>query len=196
MDPSTAPHDDIFGLLNQLDGESEPLSQGSLRETLAALIATAKEATAAYLGMTIAVVIDGQPILLTVVESSAHTALQAASLSLSLSWLPALNPGSRITFYAATSGAFVDLAADLSFALGGLAMQIDEDIATAPIAGLTGLEALYSINQAVGILLGHGHSVETAQAELRRRANMIVGGINQAAMDITADPTNRSLDRA
>jgi hypothetical protein len=196
VDPSTAPHDDIFGVLDQLDGESELVPHGSLRESLAALITTAKEATAAYLGLAITVLIDDQPILLTVIESSGHANVQAASsLSLSLSWLPTLDPGSRITFYAVTPGAFLDLAADLTFALGGVALQIDDDITNAPIAGLTGVETLTAINHAVGILLGHGHSVETAQAEMRRRASTLSGGIHQVAVDIAADPTNASRDR-
>ena len=112
------------------------------------------------------------------VESSAHSNVQATSLCLSLSWLPRLNPGSRITFYAVTPGAFVDLAADLTFALGGVALQIDDDITNAPIAGLTSVETLTGINHAAGILVprslrGNRAGRDAPPSEHARRAASI-----------------------
>jgi hypothetical protein len=193
VDPATPRGNDTVDLLYELAAlEFGPSPEGSLHESVARLLRTARDVAPSYLGMAITVVVDDQPVTLTVFEPD--TATQITSLTLSLSWLPSLDPASRITFYAATAGAFTDLAADLAFVLGDATLSLDDDITNAPVQGLRGLPEVAAIDRAVGILVGHGHTVKTAKGELRRRAKGIVG-MHQAALDIAADPTSPTLDR-
>jgi hypothetical protein len=102
-----------------------------------------------------------------------------------------------VVFYAATPGAFSDLAADLGYALhaptttsdpaipddiGGdgaqdmrsdrqLPIVLDADLPPPTVvSGLTGLEDLSAINRAVGILIEQGHHPDRAHDTLRRHA--------------------------
>jgi hypothetical protein len=90
---------------------------------------------------------------------------------------------SRVVFYASTSGAFVDLAADLAFVLGttssnaGLAEDLASPIrldADAPPSSrqfdLTGVAELATIDRAVGVLIGQGHHPDDAYQTLRSDA--------------------------
>ena len=88
---------------------------------------------------------------------------------------------SRMVFYASTPGAFVDLAADLIFALGrdaGIqelvenpalpAIRIDAD-PPPPIRAfdLVGVAELLAIDRAVGVLIDQGHHPDHAYTTLR-----------------------------
>jgi hypothetical protein len=102
---------------------------------------------------------------------------------------------SRVVFYAGTPGAFTDLAADLSHALGGIPVEqrsttannadhrvtrvdghrkvIELDADLPPISrtsGLTGLAELTVLNRAIGILVDQGHDIEQAHQLLRHEA--------------------------
>ena len=80
--------------------------------------------------------------------------------------------GSTIIFYAGVPGAFVDLAADLSYSLGlpPGTVVLDEDTA-APLSesGLTGAAESSTVNQAIGVLIDRGYTPATAGAHLRTR---------------------------
>jgi hypothetical protein len=88
----------------------------------------------------------------------------------------------RIVFYAGTPGAFVDLAADLAFALRGantseraddsaLAILLDEDPPPRTRGfSLAGLTEMSTIDRAVGVLIGRGHHPDHVYATLRRAA--------------------------
>ncbi len=99
---------------------------------------------------------------------------------------------SRIVFYAATPGALVDLAADLSHALGvptitgrvsdggepadvaghDAAIRLDDDLPpVSMVSGLVGLAELSTINRAAGFLIGQGHLPVDAHDTLRRGAS-------------------------
>ncbi len=110
--------------------------------------------------------------------------------------------GSRVVFYAATRGALVDLAADLTYAVGatgtnatmvryqqasgpadsdgdrtdpgdgrwpGISLDTDLPPSTRSF-GLSGLDELSTINQAVGVMIDHGHHPDEVHATLRRHA--------------------------
>ena len=108
---------------------------------------------------------------------------------------PRFDAESRVTLYAATAGAFVDLAADLSYALhlpactdrsanagspdsddqrhGRVGTDrriiLDADLLPSPLAsGVSGLSELSTINRAIGVLIGHGQHPDDAADSLRR----------------------------
>jgi hypothetical protein len=108
--------------------------------------------------------------------------------------LPSLSAGSRITFYASTPGTFVDLAADLAFALDS-DIRLDEDIPPALLSGLTGVSKLSAINKAVGVLISHGHTLDSAQRELRHIADATPSSIRKAAETVTENPSSTLWDR-
>lgn len=115
------------------------------------------------------------------------------SLRLPLTLLdPTFPTGSRIVFYAATRGAFIDLAADLSYALTPsaghpatnpavtargrpapphLQVSVDADPPPAcPTTGITGLAERATISHAVGVLTDRGHHPDDVDQTLRRQA--------------------------
>jgi hypothetical protein len=100
------------------------------------------------------------------------------SLRLPLSALGNAGLLGALVFYAGNPGAFVDLAADLSFALGlgPDVVALDQDLTPisdpAGLTGLTGLAEMSQVNQAIGILIERGHVPHSARTELHRLANL------------------------
>jgi hypothetical protein len=118
-------------------------------------------------------------------------------LPLALVW-PMVDSQSGVVFFAVTPGAFTDLAADLSYALGRIpvehasqaadgvdhrdhggarldghrrSIELDADLPPpSRVSGLTGLAELTVINRAVGMLVAQGHDIEPAHHVLRREA--------------------------
>jgi AmiR/NasT family two-component response regulator len=111
-----------------------------------------------------------------------------------LAWVPLLGRDSQITFYASVPGTFVDLAADLAYALGNESLRLDGDIPSALVSNLTGVRRLSTINEAVGVLIGHGHSPDGAQRELRDMADTVRISIHQAAEVVIASPSSARWD--
>jgi hypothetical protein len=109
--------------------------------------------------------------------------------------------GSDLVLYAATPGAFIDLAADLNYALGlhPAALTLDDDL-TEPVSGtgITGLTSQSTINQALGVLIDRGHTPEAARQELNRLAALDSGQLHHAADAIlrstTRPPNNGDPD--
>jgi len=173
-------------------------SDDALDESLAAFTAVVEVAVPSYLGLQMMIGQNGQPVTLT--RITPHRTM-ATSVRLPLTALgPRFDPGSRVTLYAADAGAFVDLAADLSYALhlptctnrstdvGGSdgddqrrgevgsdrRITLDADMPPSPLASgvyeLFGLSELSTINRAVGVLIGNGHHPDHAADALRRDA--------------------------
>ena len=134
-----------------------------LDASLAELTASVKRAVPSYRGLGLIVVIDEQPITVTSAERGNASDI-ATSLSLSLAWVPLLGIDSQITFYASVPGTFVDLAADLAHALGSVSLRLDEDIPVVLVSDLTGVHRLSTINEALGVLIGHGHTPDGLSA--------------------------------
>ena len=190
MDTSTLLIDDIHNLFSDLavpDGLTEESVE--LEKLLTALTEAVKSAAPSYRGLALTLIIDKQPVSLTSAEVGSTSDI-ATSLRLSLAWIPSLSAGSRITFYASRPGTFVDLAADLAFVLGSESLRLDEDIPSALVSDLTGVGKLSAINKAVGVLINHGHTTDSAQRELRHTADAIRSSIQKAAEAVTDDPSS------
>jgi hypothetical protein len=164
-----------------------------LDASLAALTASVKRAVPSYRGLGLIVVIDEQPIMVTSAERGNASDI-ATSLSLSLAWVPLLGIDSRITFYASVPGTFVDLAADLAHALGSVSLRLDGDIPVVLVSDLTGVHRLSTINEALGVLIGHGHTPDRAQRELRQMADTAGISIHRAAEVVTESPSSDRWD--
>jgi hypothetical protein len=141
-----------------------------LEQLLRTLAVDAQRAVDSYLGLAMTLIIDGYPITLTAIDAVDI----ATSLRLPLDVLGDADPGSVLVLYAAKPGAFVDLAADFSFALGlspGI-VALDDDLTPTNVSpGLIGLAELAQVNQAIGILIERGHLPDGARAELHRLAD-------------------------
>ena len=169
--------------------ESVGASDDTLSGSLAALVEDLRTAVSSYQGLRLTLVLEGWPVTLTAF-GYIDGERPATSLRLALSDLgPDFDPDSRIVFYAATPGAFVDLAADLDYAhrvrgSGSTADAADGDrdghrtadrldIDLPPVSvvsGFAGLTEYATISRAVGVLIDRGHSPDHAHATLRRDA--------------------------
>jgi hypothetical protein len=179
VDISAALIADLALLTQALDTEGLDLEAG-----LRSLAADVKMAVTSYTGMTVTIALDGHEVTFTVHDTPTAAASSRTSLLIPLNALTTTDPQSALVLYAATPGAFVDLAADLSYALGmeATALAFDRHL-PAPDAqsASTGLGTRVAIDQAVGILIGRGHTPETARDELHRLADLDHGDLRVAA---------------
>jgi hypothetical protein len=166
-----------------------------LDDTLAALTAALRATAATYCGLRLTIVDSEWPVTLTAFTDG-HDAPVGTSLRLPLALVsPTADSESRVVFFAITAGAFTDLAADLSYALGGIpvdqasptadgvgqrgihvdgrrrAIELDVDLPLlSRVSGLTGLAEVTVLNRAIGMLVAQGHDIEQAHQLLRRDA--------------------------
>ena len=172
MDISTALAADLAALTESLDDPGTDISQ-----TLRRLAADTKIAVHSYLGLSAMFSVGGRRLEFTAFEEDAETEDIRASLRISL---PPNVSGSEdpaatasLILFAATPGAFLDLATDLSWlagSLGGLntaAFVLDEDL-TVPHdpAAPSRLKTLSTIDQAIGVLISQGNTLEQAHQHL------------------------------
>jgi len=156
-----------------------------LETQLHAFTADVKHAVTSYTGMTMTIALEGHDVSFTVHDEPAAAA--ATSLLIPLAALTTTNPGSTLLLYAATPGAFVDLAADLSYALGvDPATLVLDDHLPAPDdgPGMTGLDTKFAIDHAIGVLIGRGQTPESARDEVHRLASLDHGDLRAAAEQI------------
>jgi hypothetical protein len=188
VDDSTALTEAIVDLLASVDSTgARPAID--LRAAVATLARNVKRTAPSYQGLAITVVVDGQRVTVTAMEPSSVQSEITTSLHLTLGGFPLLDPSTEITFFAATPGAFVDLGADLTFALGAAAgPRLDRDLPTPVWTGVTGISEMSDINVAIGILIGHDHTPETARRELHRIAMAAAITTSQAAARVRAHP--------
>jgi hypothetical protein len=166
-----------------------------LDDTLAALTTALRSTANSYSGLQLTIVESQWPVTLTAFTDS-HDQPVRTSLRLPLGLVSRRVDGeSRVVFFAGTPGAFTDLAADLSHALGGIpvdqaslaadgvdhrgtrvdghrkSIKLDADLPPlSRTSGLTGLTELTALNRAIGILVDQGHDIEQAHQLLRRDA--------------------------
>jgi hypothetical protein len=178
----------------------------AVTESLDALITSLSMAVASYRGLQLTLTEHGHPVILTAFPAPTLDGLRTGdsrrdrlitSLRLPLALLdPSFETGSQIVFYAATSGAFVDLAADLTYALTRRATENpatarrvgtdDGDTAAASertaitldtnlpptlrTSNISGLAELSTINRAIGVMIARGHHPDDVHHTLRRHA--------------------------
>jgi hypothetical protein len=162
----------------------------ALDASLAALTADIEAAVPSYLGVQLTIRQNGHPVTLTRIapHRTATTSLRIPLTVLGRRF----DPDSRVTFYAAAAGAFVDLAADLSYALhvptstdrstdgsdgedrrhgpvdGDRGITLDADVPpSALVSGVSGLSELSTINRAIGVLIDHSHHPDQVGDTLR-----------------------------
>jgi hypothetical protein len=172
VDISTAWAADLAALTESLDEPGTDISQ-----TVRQLAADTKTAVHSYLGLSAMFSVGGQRLEFTALEEDAEPEDIRASLRISL---PTNVSGTEdpaatasLILFAATPGAFLDLATDLSWlagSLGGLdtaAFVLDEDL-TVPRDPDTpsGLKALSTVDQAIGVLISQGNTPEQAHHHL------------------------------
>jgi hypothetical protein len=169
---------DLKALTDALD---EPGTD--LETLLRTLAADARNAVDSFRGLTMTLIIDGYPITLTTMDPVDV----GASLRLPLKALCDVEPGSELLLYADKPGAFVDLAADLSYALRLTpdVVTLDDDLnpASDPTR-LNGLTEMSSVNQAIGILIDRGHLPDSARTELDRLAHQAQTTLHAAAQQL------------
>ncbi len=194
MDTPRLLTDDIRDLFSDLAVPDPVTGQPvDLEASLAALTASVKRAVPSYRGLALALVIDAQPVTVTSAERGNGSDIET-SLCLSLAWVTLLGPDSQITFYASVPGTFVDLAADLAHALGSENLHLDGDMPLALVSDLTGVRRLSTINEAVGVLIGHGHTPAGAQRELRHMADTARISVHRAAEAVMENPSSARWD--
>jgi hypothetical protein len=166
-----------------------------LNDTLTALTTALRSTATSYCGFQLTIVENQWPVTLTAFDDG-HELPVGTSLRLPLGLVSRIVDGeSRVVFFAGTPGAFTDLAADLSHALGGVPVDgrssttnnedhrgtrvdghrrvIELDTELPPVSrvsGLTGLAELTMLNRAIGMLIEQGHDIEQAHQVLRRDA--------------------------
>ncbi|MCW2529003.1 MAG: hypothetical protein JWM76_3863 [Pseudonocardiales bacterium] len=151
-------------------------------------------AVRSYLGFSITLVVDEVPVSFSVLEAFLDPAEILTSVMFPLTALGERAVGSEVILYAGTAGAFVDLAADFSYALGSSADAVQLDRHLIPPArrdGSDGLAKLARRNQAIGILLDRGYDEPDAITELREVARLgavSVDAVAQQVIDSTARP--------
>lgn len=161
-----------------------------LADMLAVLAADVRAAVRSYVGLTLSVAAADPSSRLRLVDTVADPAAVRTSLMMPVPsagrGLPGRD-GATLVLYAGAAGAFVDLAADLSW-LTGLALdtfELDRHLAAfaEPGTGAT-MRSLSVIDQAIGVLIGRGHTREQAVADLDVRAAATAGTRYDAAASI------------
>ena len=160
-----------------------------LQAVIAEVAADVTAAVPSFLGLTVTLQLRGRPVTVTAIDADL-AAFAGASLRLPLDPLAGAAPGSSVVFYASRRGAFVDLAADTQYAYGldeavvldGHLTQLLQAVQAHP--GVYGSDEMTVINQAIGVLIAHGHFPGEARDELRRRAAHHGRGLPGVAEDL------------
>ena len=149
-----------------------------LQDQLHRLAGTVGVAVSSFLGVRMTVVVDDYPFTVTALDAAAVAGpvcvpvFVGASVSFPLGSAGGATTTSTVVLYATTPGAFVDLAADVTVALGldpGVVVidgHLGEPDGAPVVSGSSGLSGVSIINQAVGVLLGRGRLPEQARAAL------------------------------
>lgn len=142
--------------------------------SMAAFAADARAAVGSYLGLTVSINGGAAAITFTTLADNAQTPAIRASLRMPMPHLAStradgIGVGAALILYAGRPGAFVDLAADLAWLtdreLTDYVLDQQLHLPAQPDATLTLLTASL-INQAIGVLMGRGHTPEQAHQEL------------------------------
>lgn len=154
------------------DPSVEPMV--TVTDTIRLLAADARAAVSSFLGLTVTVAEGGGAnrvaLRFTLLDDHVDPRDIGTSLKLPRSIGAATDrPDISVVLYAGTPGAFVDMAADLSFLTGHQfdAATLDQHHGLASEADITGvLHTKTEIHEAIGVLIARGRTSEQASAEL------------------------------
>lgn len=160
-------------------------------------MADAKSAVPSYLGLTVTAGPDSTPLTLTVMDD-AHPGDVVTSVLMPMpddsadGAVPVV-----VILYAARPGAFVDLAADLSWLTGRQLTDFTLDrhlsLPAEPFASGS-VQGSSLINQAIGVLLARGYTPEQAELEIGARAAAARQSRSDAASTILSTSANDGVD--
>ena len=173
--------------------ETFDTADADLLDAFRHLASDAQSAVRSYLGLTVIAGDATDPLTLTAMEHAAHQVDVVSSLMIPLSDHSADDAGSRLVviLYASRAGAFVDVAADLCWLTGrrltDFALDQHLNLPAEPDTGC-GVQAASLLNQAIGVLLGHGYTPEQAESEIDTRAAAAGHTRSHAADIILASP--------
>lgn len=141
-----------------------------LEQAVASLRQDVRNAIPSFVGLRLTLVVQGHAVVLTSLEE--ETDEPTTSLAIPLRESSGSLAAAELVLFAATPGAFVDLAADADyshFARGGDLRQ-DQDLVVPLRSGLTGVAELTMVNRAIGLLIGRGMTPDQAQNHLEGRS--------------------------
>jgi hypothetical protein len=173
---------------------SQALDNDDLETTVREFAAAAKLAVSSYLGLTVTVTAGAHVVTINVAERAGAEHETATSLLISLTHITPTDADCALVLYAATPGAFVDLAADLAYALqvGSDVLVLDAHLTPSfDDSGIDALADLSHINQAIGILIDQGHTPASASTELHRLALRAETTVRVAAHQLIHAATRR-----
>jgi hypothetical protein len=181
------------------DGLGDP--QVDLETQLRTLAADLARAVASFSGLTMTIRLDDRAVSFSA-GAGAGDGIGAAeaSVEIPLSPLTGAQDGSSLLVFAAVAGAFVDLAADLSYILdlNPVLLVLDQHLhlaATPDGAGMAGLDEYSLVNQAIGVVIARGHTPDSALEELRRLAALDGGALGSGAAAVLRTlAARRSID--
>ena len=162
---------DLQSLSETFDGPEVDLSH-----TLARLASAAASAFDSYLGLCLTAGGNGLPAQLNTLPETVQVIGSSLQIPVTRIAAGATRPSETTTvvivLYAATPGAFTDFAADLAWMTGRSLddFRLDQDLTppTSPLMSALGASSL--INQAIGVLIGRGSTLEQARHYLASQA--------------------------
>ena len=138
--------------------------------TVALLASDTAAAVASYVGLSVRMWVRDSYVELTTLGDDAES--DGIATSMRIPWesvtsdARAVEPRIVLVLYASTAGAFVDLAADLAWLTGRSmdAVLLDHDIGQRiHVHPTESLRSLSTVNQAIGVLIGQGRSLDEAR---------------------------------
>ncbi|MDJ0359647.1 hypothetical protein [Rhodococcus sp. H29-C3] len=164
---------DLFLLTEALDSDTVDLAHLALR-----LVSDIDDAVSSVVSVSLIITIDGGQFEVAASTEDGNACGAASSLRITLPGLPKTSAVAQLVILSGTAGAFVNLAADVTYSLGlaGAAIVLDDRIRHTDKSELTAtvvqrtLSAVSVINQAVGVLIESGRTPCEGRAELHRLA--------------------------
>jgi len=153
---------------------------------------------ASYCGMSVTVLHEGVPVTLTSPDPLDDGLDDAVtSLAVPLEMITAATTG-QIVIFASVAGAFVRLAADLADATGtdSSRFALDEHLGRRAQRRATGLAGFSICNQAIGVLVQGGATLEHARIQLRQAAGQDSRQLTVAAARIVDAGQHGPSDQA
>ena len=166
--------------------------------TLEALASDAATAVPSYVGLSVRVRTDHGHVELATLEHETQLVGIVTSIRIPLGTKPSRRDDDDtplvLILYAASAGAFVDLAADVAW-LTARSLEdvlLDEDLSGAALRRpVRSLRAQSSIDQAIGVLIGQGRTPDDARDELVTLATAAGVPLSSAALAVLASIPSR-----